>query len=110
MDYRVWAAILTALIGGGLYYYGTPQQQTSAPVEKETQKPAPTRGVGVIDIEKIQAAHTEGELLDELRAKELRLRLELDEAMRVVELPKPEPPETDEEVFDEAAWQKTRSW
>lgn len=107
MDYRVLAAILTVLIGGGLYHYGMPQQQqSSAPVEKEVQKPAQTRGVGIIDIEKIRAAHPDGEQLDYLLATELRLRLELNEAMRVVELPKPQPPETNIEVFDEAAWQK----
>ncbi len=105
MDYRVWAAILTALIGGGLYYYGTPQQP-APPVENETQKPAQTRGVGIIDLEKIRAAHPDGEQLDYLLATELRLRLELNEAMRVIELPKPQPPETNTEVFDEAAWQK----
>lgn len=107
MDYRVWAAILTALIGGGLYYYGMPQQQQSAsPVEKEIQKPAQTRGVGIIDIEKIRAAHPDGEQFDYLLATEMRLRLELNEAMRLDELPKPQPPETNTEVFDEAAWQK----
>ena len=107
MDYRVLAAILTALIGGGLYYYGMPQQQQSAPpVEKEIQQPAQSRGVGIIDIEKIRAAHPDGEQLDYLLATEFRLRLELNAAMRVVELPKPEPPETNTEVFDEAAWQK----
>ena len=107
MDYRVWAAILTALIGGGLYYYGMPQQQQSAsPVENEIQKPAQARGVGIIDIEKIRAAHPDGEQLDYLLATELRLRLELNEAMRLEELPKPQPPETNTEVFDEAAWQK----
>lgn len=105
MDYRVWAAILTALIGGGLYYYEMPQQP-APPVENETQKPAQTRGVGIIDLEKIRAAHPDGEQLDYLLATELRLRLELNEAMRVVELPKPQPPETNTEVFDEAAWQK----
>ncbi len=105
MDYRVWAAIFTALIGGGLYYYGMPQQPPP-PVEKEMQKPAQTRGVGIIDIEKIRAAHPDGEQLDYLLATEMRLRLELNEAMRLEELPKPQPPETNTEVFDEAAWQK----
>ena len=34
------------------------------------------------------------------------MQLELNEAMRIVELPKPTPPETNEEIFDEATWQK----
>ena len=36
----------------------------------------------------------------------MRLRLELNEAMKIVALPKPQPPETNKEVFDEATWQK----
>lgn len=98
-------AAMAALIGGGLYYYQTPELPAK-PVEKKIAKPAQTFRVGIIDIEQIQAAHPEGEQLDALRATELRLRLELNEAMRTVELPKPPPPETNTEVFDEAAWQK----
>lgn len=107
MNYRILATATTAiLIGGGLYYYGSPERPE--PVEKKIDRPAPqeARGVGIIDIEKIQAAHPDGETLNQLRATELRLRLELNEAMKVVELPKPAPPETDSEVFDEATWQK----
>lgn len=106
MDYRVLAVLMLALIGGGLYYYGSPKV-VNEPVAPKVDKPVQeNRGVGVIDIERIQAAHPDGELLNELRARELRLRLELNEAMKVVELPKPEPPATNQEVFDEAAWQK----
>ena len=106
LDYRVLAALMIVLIGGGLYLYQTPEMPAE-PVDKKAEKPVQeNHGVGIIDIERIQAAHPEGELLDELRARELRLRLELNEAMKVVVLPKPEPPETNKEVFDEAAWQK----
>ncbi|MBR0261986.1 MAG: hypothetical protein IJQ85_09380 [Selenomonadaceae bacterium] len=106
MDYRIVAATMAALIGGGLYFYGSPKPPAE-PVEK-IEKPAPKeiQGFGIINIEKIQANHPNGAYLDELRATELRLRLELNEAMKIVELPKPTPPETNEEVFDEAAWQK----
>ena len=107
MDYRIVAVGMSALIGVGLYFYGT-SEKPAEPVETKIEKPAPTEahGVGIVNIEKIQAAHPDGEHLNELRATELRLRLELNEAMKVVEVPKPQPPETDEEVFDEAAWQK----
>ena len=106
MNYGAVAAITIALIGGGLYFYGSPEKppaQTESKIEKPVQK---IQGIGIIDIEKIQAAHPDGEYLDELRATELRLRLELNEAMKIVELPKPPPPEPNKEVFDEAAWQK----
>ena len=99
-NYRAWtAATIIALIGGGLYFHET----TEPPA-----KPAPKQssGVGVIDLDKIRREHPDGEKLDELHAKELRLRLELNEAMRVVQLPKPAPPAVNEELFDEAAWQK----
>lgn len=105
MYYKVLAAAMFALIGGGLYFYETPKLPAE-PVEDKIEKPAQNRGIGIIDIEKIQAAHPDGEQLDYLRATEIRVRLELHEAMRVVELPKPQPPETNTEVFDEAAWQK----
>ena len=107
MNYRAVAAAVLALIGGGLYFYKTSEPPVE-PVETKIEKPSPkeAQGIGIIDIGKIQAAHPDGEYLDELRATELRLRLELNEAMRVVELPKPSPPETNEKVFDEAAWQK----
>lgn len=107
MNYRLIAAATAAtLIVGGLYFYDTPELPPE-PVEK-TERPIrhESRGVGIVDIEKIQAAHPEGERLDDLKARELRLRLELNEAMKIVALPKIPPPETDAEVFDEAAWQK----
>ncbi|MBR3497895.1 MAG: hypothetical protein IKO05_02755 [Selenomonadaceae bacterium] len=107
MDIRVVAAGMLALIGVGLYLY-EPHEEPAAPTDTKIEKPASreAQGFGIIYIEKIQAAHPDGEYLDGLRATELRLRLELNEAMKVVEVPKPTPPETNEEVFDEAAWQK----
>lgn len=107
MNYRaLTAAALAAIIGGGLWFYGSPKP--AEPVEKKINQPAPreNHGVGLVDIGKIQAAHPEGEQLAQLMATELRLRLELNEAMKVVALPKPQPPATDKEVFDQAAWQK----
>lgn len=108
MNYGALAAAITlAIIGGGIYFYGTPKPPAApAEVKKKIEKPDETFRVGIIDIEKIQSEHPDGEQLDYLKATELRLRLELNEAMRIVELPKPPPPETNTEVFDEAAWQK----
>ena len=107
MNYKIVAAAMLAIIGGGLYFYGMPKTPDK-PVETKIEKPAPKeiQGFGIINIEKIQANHPDGEYLDELRARELRLRLELNEAMKIVELPKPTTPETNKEVFDEAVWQK----
>lgn len=108
MNYTALAIAATAaLIGGVLYFHEKPQPKPPAePVEKKIDKTAQAFRVGIIDIEKIQAAHPDGAQLDELRATELRLRLEFNEAMRTVEFPKPPPPETNTEIFDEAAWQK----
>ena len=106
MKYGALAAIIAVLIGGGLYFYSTPEPVAEQPLEKEIPKPAPNRGFGIIDMEKIRAAHPDGEQLDNLLARELRLRLELNEAMRLSQLPKPQPPEVNQEIFDEATWQK----
>ena len=109
MNYGILAALATLLlIGGGLYFYGMPERSAQPVADKKVEQPAPkpTRGFGIIDIEKIQASHPDGEQLAQLQATELRLRLELNEAMRLTQLPKPPPPETNTEVFDEAEWQK----
>ena len=100
------AATMTAIIGGGLWLYNATEVPDEPPVEKKIEKPVEIHGVGIIDMERIQAAHPDGEQLNYLLATEMRLRLELNEAMKVVEMPKPSPPETNQEVFDEAAWQK----
>ena len=100
------AATMTAIIGGGLWLYNATEVPDKPPVEKKIEKPVEIHGVGIIDMERIQAAHPDGEQLNYLLATEMRLRLELNEAMKVVEMPKPSPPETNQEVFDEAAWQK----
>ncbi|MBR4904683.1 MAG: hypothetical protein IKZ53_08420 [Selenomonadaceae bacterium] len=105
MNFKVLIAAMFALIGCGLYFY-EPSELPAEPLENKIDKNSQSRGVGIIDIEKIQAAHPDGEQLDYLRATEFRLRLELKEAMRITELPKPQPPESNTEVFDEAAWQK----
>ena len=105
MKNGVLAAIMTALIGCGLYFYEPPKLPPE-PVENEIKKPAQNRSFGIIDIERIAAAHPDGEELDYLRSVEFRLRLELNEAMRISELPKPQSPAPNTEVFDEAAWQK----
>ena len=106
MNYRaLTAAIMIVLIGGGLYFYESPELPAE-PTEKKAEKPPEKRGIGIVDIEKVQAAHPDGELLNQLLAREFRLRLELNEAMRIVQLPKPQPPAANEKVFDEAAWQK----
>ena len=105
---RAWtAAAMAALIGGGLYVHET-SPPPAKPVDEQIEKPAPrqAQGVGIVDMEKVLHEHPEGEKLAELQARELRLRLELNEAMRVVQLPKPTPPDVNEKVFDEAAWQK----
>ena len=107
MNYRAMAAAaIAAIIGGGLLLYKTPELPAEN-AEKNLEKPVQqARGFGIVDMEKIKAAHPDGERLDELRAKELRLRLELNEAMKVVEVPRSSPPETNTEVFDKAAWEK----
>ncbi|MCR5833179.1 MAG: hypothetical protein K6G55_00780 [Selenomonadaceae bacterium] len=109
MNYRALAATtIVVLIGGGLYFYGSPEKPPESVTEKTPEKilPKEAQGVGIIDIDRVYAAHPDGTYLNELRAKELRLRLELNALMRVVEIPKPVAPKPEPEIFDAVAWQK----
>ena len=95
------AATLAALIGGGVYF-----QESRPPTEqkKVSSTAEQTHIVGYIDLQKIQAKHPDGEKLKDLCGREVRLRLELNEAMKPVETVKP--PEVDEKPFEDSAWQK----
>ena len=99
--YRLTAAVLmTILIGGGLYLYEPPK-----PVKVERPKePESEHGFGVIDLDEIQSKLPNGAELKELQGKEIRLRLELNEIMIPVAMPKL--PEIDLEPFSEAAREK----
>ncbi len=103
-NYRLSAAILSAiLIGGGLFFYEQPK-----PVRVERpqspEKPKIAQGFGYIDLEQIQSKMSAGDELKELRGKEIRLRLELNEIMRPV--PPPQFPEIDTTPFEESAREK----
>lgn len=94
------AAIMTLIIGGGLLLYEPPKP---AKVErpKNVEEINPVHGFGVIDLEEIRRTHPSGDELKELRAKEIRLRLELNEVLRPVFPPKL--PEIDMTPFEESA-------
>ena len=84
-NYRLKAAVLlTALIGGGLFLYEPPK-----PVKVERPKEAePVQGFGFVDFDLIQEKIPNSAELKELRGREIRLRLELNEVMRPVMPPK----------------------
>ena len=102
--YRLSAAILSAaLIVGGLYFYEPPKPPS--PVQKQNQvEEEKPQGVGIIDVAQIIAKHPDGETLDELRGREIRLRLELKEVLRPI-IP-PTLPEIDEKPFEDSAREK----
>ncbi len=100
-NYRLKAAaIMTVLIGGGLFLYSPPKAE-----KVERPKPAvqenPVHGFGYIDFEQVLLKHSDGERLKELLGKEIRLKLELNEMMRPVSPPKL--PEIDTTPFEESA-------
>ena len=105
-NYRLTAAILMALaIGGGLYLYEPPKPvHVERPQVQAPEKPKLAQGFGYIDLEKIQSRMSTGAELKEIRGKEIRLRLELNEIMRPV--PPPQFPEIDTTPFDESAREK----
>ncbi|MBO4400449.1 MAG: hypothetical protein J5809_01220 [Selenomonadaceae bacterium] len=103
-NYRLTAAVLmTILIGGGLFLYDYPKPakverpKNSAPVDL-------TRGFGFIDLDEIYNHLPNGEELKELRGREIRLRLELNEVMRPVAPPRL--PEIDLTPFTDSAREK----
>ena len=103
-NYRLTAAVLmTVLIGGGLFLYDHPK-----PVKVERPKNSEpldlTRGFGFIDLDEIYTHLPNGEELKELRGREIRLRLELNEVMRPVDTP--QLPEIDTTPFSESAREK----
>ena len=103
-NYRLTAAVLmTVLIGGGLFLYDHPK-----PVKVERPKNSEpldlTRGFGFIDLDEIYTHLPNGAELKELRGREIRLRLELNEVMRPVAPPKL--PEIDTTPFTESAREK----
>lgn len=108
MKYKILAAILSVIVGVGLYQNFHESPEPAQEVEpKKISEPKPIQGYGVIDLEQIKAAHVDGEQLSELEAREKRLRLELDALLIPYEKPKvDEPPEIDEKPFDDSAREK----
>ena len=86
-----------------LYFYEPPPKikvERPKPVE-ETDS---VHGFGIIDLEQIQKNNPAGDELKELNAREIRLKLELNEVMRPVIPPKL--PEIDITPFEESAREK----
>lgn len=101
-NYRLTAAaIMTLLIGGGLFLYEPPKPVTVERPKKVEKQENPVHGFGYIYFEQIQNKHSDGEKLKELIGKEIRLKLELNEMMRPVSPPKL--PEIDTTPFEESA-------
>ena len=94
---------MTLIIGGGLYFY-EPPPKIKVERPKQVEDENPIRGFGIIDLEQIQKNNPAGDELKNLQAKEIRLRLELEEVMRPVIPPKL--PEIDITPFEESAREK----
>ncbi|MBR5914510.1 MAG: hypothetical protein IKZ58_09125 [Selenomonadaceae bacterium] len=102
--YRLSAAILSAtLIVGGLYFYEPPKPPPKE-VATQTSESKSLQGVGIVDIEKIRSQHLDNEELEELRGRQNRLKLELQEVMQPVFTPNL--PEIDEKPFEDSAREK----
>lgn len=106
--YKISAAVLAAsLIGGGLYINTHSPEPVAKVEEKKIEQSKPVGGFGIIDLEQIKAKIPEGEILDELLAREKRLRLEFDSMMLPYQNPQvDEPPKIDEKPFSDAAREK----
>ena len=107
-NYRLKAAaVMTLLIVGGLYLYEPPKVEKTAPIERpeKPKQEVSIHGFGYIDFEQVLQKHSKGEELKNLIAKEIRLKLELNELMRPVTPPKL--PEIDTTPFEESARKKS---
>ena len=106
--YKISAAVLAAsLVGGGLYVNFNSPEPIAKVEEKKIEQPKPVGGFGIIDLEQIKTKLPEGEIWDELIAREKRLQLELDALMLPYQKPKvDEPPKIDEKPFEDSAREK----
>ena len=101
---RFFAGILTALISvGGLVGYNYFGNEKVSPVKKVERKAETAKGIGFVNLEKINESHPDGKRLDELKYLEARLRLELEIVMQPILLT---PPKIDDKPFDDSVWQK----
>ena len=106
-NYRLKAAaVIAALIGGGLLLYEPPKVENPAPVERpqKVKQETPIHGFGYVDFAQILNKHPKGDELKVLIGKEIRLKLELNEIMRPVTPPKL--PEINTKPFEESAREK----
>ena len=102
--YRLSAAFLSAaLIVGGWYFYEPPKPPPKEVATQNAESESP-QGVGIIDIEKIRLQHPANEQLEELRGRQNRLKLEMEDVMQPVFMPSP--PEVDEKPFEDSAREK----
>lgn len=110
-NYRLKAAaIMAVLIGGGLWLYEPPKPEKIETVERpeKVKQEKPIHGFGYVDFEQILKKHPKGEELEDLIGKEIRLKLELNELLRPVSLPKL--PEIDTTPFEESAREKNKQY
>lgn len=96
--YKWFAAMLAAIIGGGLYFSEPPKPKEIDQPKKVEQS---IQGMGFIDIAKVNENLPDGEKLRELVRRELRLKLELDALM--TPFTPPQLPEIQEKPFEDAA-------
>ena len=102
---KLFAGILTVLTAAGIggYSYYNVEEAPPPPKPKAFKQPAPEQGIGFIDLGAINDNLVEGERLHDLRSRETRLRLELNDAMKPVLMTVPK---IDPKPFDDSVWQK----
>ncbi len=101
------AVMLTAIIAaagvGGYNYFNSEEPPPKPSKKKVVEQAEPAKGIGFINFDLVQDRHSDGEYLSELKQLEIRLRLELKDAMKPVIIT---PPKLEETPFDDSIWQK----
>ena len=88
----------------GIYkYFDKPQPADKINSVQYEKQSVPAFKVGFIDFDSIEIFLPDSNQLSELRSEELRLQLELNDAMKPVII---SPPKVEEKPFDDSVWQK----
>ena len=104
---KIYVALATAVAMmssvGYIYYNDVVKPPVEKKISKVKEKIEPSFKAGIINLDSINEILPDVNHLYELRSRETRLRLELNDAMKPVLMT---PPKIDNKPFDDAIWQK----
>ena len=103
---KILAGILTVITSAGIggYHYFQPEEPPPPPKKIEIIKePKPAEGIGFINLTAVRNSLDKEGRLAELTGMEIRLKLELKDALKPMLM---SPPKVEQKPFDDSVWQK----